>query len=49
VSYGFREDGLGFGLAVAFEVTSMVGVGVVAALAGAGGLVVPDGEGGDIG
>jgi hypothetical protein len=34
---------------VAFEITGVVGVGVVAPSAGAGVLVVPDGERGDLG
>ena len=33
---------------MAFEVAGVVGVGVVAPLAGARGLVVPDGEFGDL-
>ena len=41
--------GHGFGLAMAFEVARVVGVGVGAPLVGAGVLVVPDSKRGDPG
>jgi hypothetical protein len=45
----FREGVRGFGSGVAFEVAGVFGVGVVAPFIGAGVLVVPDGERGDLG